>query len=305
MNHREILVIGESLVDSIQSAEGGRIRIPGGSPLNVAVGLSRLDHPVTFLTSLGDDADGTLVRRHLDEANVWIHPKPVIAASTSVATADVGSDGNASYEFNVSWQVPDSLHWSSYDIVHTGSIALALEPGASRLLQLLRDRPRSVRVSVDPNVRSAFLPRQEARERLEPFFREADIVKLSLEDARHLYPERESPDAVLDHILELGSDLVAITLGERGAILANTDSRRWVSAPSREVVDTIGAGDSFMAALIDALVSRDFECRGSRPLLQAYGEHAAFAAFITVGRRGADLPWRRDLEPLSVKKSRF
>ncbi|MEN2741647.1 PfkB family carbohydrate kinase [Microbacterium sp. X-17] len=158
MMEPEILVIGEALIDIVREADGTTSRLPGGSPTYVAVGLSRLGHSVTELTSLGDDDDGMILRTHLHDSGVRIHLKSRINDYTSRAEVDLTAAGEADLEFAVTWAIPDSIRWDSYDIVHTGSIALALEPGASSLLNLLRHRPKHVLLTVDPNVRSRFLP---------------------------------------------------------------------------------------------------------------------------------------------------
>jgi fructokinase len=153
-----------------------------------------------------------------------------------------------------------------------------------------------VLLSVDPNVRAQFIPFDHARERIEPFLREADIVKLSQEDAEFIYPGIDDPDFFLEHILGLGPRLAAITRGSRGAILATSNARAWVPATARHVADTIGAGDSFMAALIDALMNSSAELSTlTADGLRAIGAHATEAAAITVSRPGADLPWRTEL----------
>jgi fructokinase len=289
------LVIGEALVDVIHGADGSAARHPGGSPANVAVGLARLGRGTTALPALGDDADGALLREHLRSAGVVLHPSAVVSRRTSTAEVTLAPGGDATYVFDVSWQVPGTLDWDGVDIVHTGSIALALEPGATGVLRLLEAAPDRVRISIDPNVRPAFLPFDGAAARLQPFLERADLVKLSDEDAEYLYPG-EPLDAVLDRLLDAGAGIAAVTRGGEGAILATRDARAEVRALAPHVEDTVGAGDSFMAGLLDAIVTLgDAGWTPGPQELAAIADHAARASAITVGRAGADLPWRSEL----------
>lgn len=287
------LVIGEAIVDVFHRG-AAVVRYPGGSPTNVAVGLARLGHPVAELSYLGHDADGELLRAHLRAAGVREQPEALVAPASSVADVTIDAAGDASYRFSVCWDVPPVIDWTGIDVVHAGSIALALAPGADHVLQLLRSRPAGVRVTIDPNVRPAFLPATQALTRLEPFFELADLVKLSDEDAAVLYPGL-GPDAVLTRLLAAGASIAAITLGDRGAILASDSGRVAVPSDAPFVVDTVGAGDSFMVALISA-VADGGDWHPDLTELDRIGRFAARAAGITVSRAGADLPTRTDLE---------
>lgn len=292
-----ILVVGEALVDVIHEPDGVVVR-PGGSPTNVAVGLARLGHEVSELCYLGPDEHGEMVRAHLRAAGVTERPEALVAPATSVADVRLSPSGDASYEFSVGWDTPTVVDWTGVEVVHAGSIALALEPGAGHLRELLMSRPPGVRVTIDPNVRPAFLTRESAADRIEPFLRMADVVKLSDEDAEYLYPGLR-PDAVLDRLLGWGVSIAALTRGADGAILASADARVAVPAMSVHVVDTVGAGDSFMAALISSSADVDISKLG-RSDVQAVALFAARASAITVSRRGADLPTRADLERVAA-----
>jgi fructokinase len=292
MSPTGFLVVGEALVDVIHR-DGLVARHPGGSPTNVAVGLARLGHVVTELCYLGSDSDGELVRQHLHGAGIRLHPTALTAPATSVADVTLDASGDATYRFSVEWDVPTSIDWSRYDVVHIGSIGLSLEPGAGHLLELIAGRPEHVRLTVDPNVRAVFVPAQGAAERLEPFFAVADLVKLSIEDAEHLYPGIPV-DGVLDRLLGLGPRLVALTLGADGVVLATGDARVRVAARAPRVVDTVGAGDSFMAALISA-VAETGDWTPDEGRLESFGEWASRAAGITVSRPGADPPTREEM----------
>jgi fructokinase len=287
-----ILVVGEAIVDVFHRGSEV-VRRPGGSPTNVAVGLARLGHPVFELTYLGNDGNGRLLREHLRAAGVREFPGALGAPATSVANVAVDAAGDAEYDFSIEWDVPTTIDWTGITLVHVGSIAIALDPGAGRLLALLRERPAGVRVTVDPNVSLAFLPAAEAAARLEPFFELADLVKLSDEDAAALSPG-VAPEVLLASLLDSGPSIVALTRGASGALLATRDALIEVPAAATTVVDTVGAGDSFMAALISAIVENG--TWSPRPAeLRMFGDLAVRAAAFTVSRSGADLPTRVDL----------
>ena len=292
------LVVGEALVDVIHGPEGA-VAHPGGSPTNVAVGLARLRHDVRELCYLGDDDYGALLRAHLQAAGVREEPGALVAPASSVADVRLDAAGDAHYDFSVLWDAPTAIEWApggeAVDVVHAGSIALALEPGAGHVLELLRGRPAGVRVTIDPNVRPAFLPRKGAAARLEPFFALADLVKLSDEDAEYLYPGL-APEMVLDHVLDLGPSIVAVTRGAAGAVLATAGEEVEVPAAADRVVDTVGAGDSFMAALVSAVADAG-DWNPGLARLEQYARFASRASGITVSRAGPDLPTRAELEP--------
>ncbi|MDQ1551963.1 MAG: fructokinase [Actinomycetota bacterium] len=287
-----ILVVGEAIVDVIH--RGSQVvRRPGGSPTNVAVGLARLGHPVFELTYLGNDSDGQLLRDHLRAAGVRELYGALTAPASSVADIRIDAAGDAKYDFSIQWDVPTSIDWTGIELVHVGSIAIAVNPGAEHLLTLLRNRPTGIRVTVDPNIRSAFLPPTGVTAHLERFFELADVIKLSDDDASALYPGM-APEALLDVLFEFGPSIVALTRGPEGALLAARDALAEVSAVPTVVADTVGAGDSFMAALISAVVeSGNWSPRTEE--LRAFGELAVRAAAFTVSRSGAVLPSMADL----------
>lgn len=213
-----------------------------------------------------------------------------LVARTSTATATIGADGQASYEFDIRWQRLRADFGSLPRLLHTGSIAAFVQPGADSVLEIVASLPEDVVVTVDPNIRPALVgDARAARRRFEALGRFADIVKLSDEDAAFLYPE-EALDAVVDRVLGWGVRIAAVTRGGKGAILASADGSVSIPAAPVEVVDTIGAGDTFMVGLIDGYLDSDVTDDSA---LHALGSAAAALAAQTVGRAGADLPWER------------
>ena len=298
------LVVGESLVDVVRTASGAGSEHPGGSPLNVAYGLGRLEHEVSLLTRLGGDAHGRLLREHLAAASVALVPGAVDELPTSVARALLDEQGRASYEFDVQWRLPAAQLPAEVDVVHTGSIGAAVEPGAGQALELLRSWRGRATTSYDPNVRPAFLGTPErALARVEGFVDAADVVKASDEDLAWLCPG-EDPVEVARRWQRRGPALVVVTRGGEGAVAVAGAGTMRVPAPRTEVVDTVGAGDAFTSGLLHALAGHDLlGPAGARQLralrldaLEDVLRTAVRAASITCSRAGANPPSRAELD---------
>lgn len=293
--------MGEALVDVIVR-DGVETPHVGGSPLNVAIGLARLGVETVFHSRFGDDAPGLSIAAHLAASSVSTTPTTVTSDPTSIARALVGSDGAARYEFDIRWDpsTPD-VQLEEFSVVHTGSIATVLQPGADNVERLIAAaKPRSV-ITFDPNVRPALMgDRDEAVRRVERLVALSDVVKASDEDIEWLYPGAEL-GGVLASWRAMGPALVVATRGASGSVsLAGGDP---VTIPSRavEVVDTVGSGDSFMAGLISALAVRGL-CH-SPERLRSLGRHeqvevvefATNCAAITTSRNGANPPLLAEL----------
>lgn len=293
MGSAEVLVLGEALVDVVESA-GSVSEHVGGSPANVAVGVSRLGVPVRLATRLGRDARGERIAAHLRASAVEISETAWTDAATDSAHARIQADGSAQYTFAVAGVVaPDD--GGETVLVHTGSIALFLDPGGETCLAALEAARGRAIVTVDPNIRPALVGAHDAA--LARFARAAaaaDLVKLSDEDAAWLWPDTPA-DEVLETIAAWGTGAVVMTRGAEGAIGRAPDGVL-VTVPGATVAvaDTIGAGDSFMASLIATLVERGVPADADA--LRAALELAARAAAITVSRPGANPPTRAELE---------
>lgn len=294
MTHRrefDVLVIGEALIDVVQS-DTGQTEYVGGSPANVALGLGRRGARVGLLTSLADDRRGRLITRHLNASGVHILPESMHADVTSTAVATIGADGQAEYDFDLAWEVgpPSGIH---PQVTHTGSVAAFLEPGATAVRDILRTTPARD-ITFDPNIRPDLIgPHDVAFRVFVETVQLSTVVKMSDQDAAWLYPG-VSADDVLDAVMRLGPRLAAMTMGSEGAIIVNADHRVWIPAVSVTTVDTIGAGDTFMAALINAVLDGGSE-NLDRAALERIGRDAVAAASVTVSRAGADLPWAWEL----------
>jgi fructokinase len=292
-----ILAVGEAIMDVVVG-DGRDSAHPGGSPTNIAYGLARLGDDVSLLTSLADDDHGRAIVAHLEGAGVDVLSASLHATRTATATATIGADGSASYDFDVAWTIPDDAVVPAVGLVHTGSIGAFLEPGASAVEELLAaERPRAI-ITLDPNIRPALVgSHPDAVARFARLVAVADVVKLSDEDAGWLFPGSSLPD-VAARLLEWGAACVAITRGADGALLASAAGSVSVPGIAVDVVDTIGAGDSFMSALIHSLVEfsgGDVAVVRSGALfdlgaLEALGGFAVRCAAVTCTRAGARPP---------------
>ncbi|MBT2552177.1 carbohydrate kinase [Arthrobacter sp. ISL-5] len=305
-----LTVIGESLVDVVQRSSGIEAHV-GGSPLNVAVGLARLDHPVQFIGRYGRDAYGESVAAHLKASSVML-PQAPDGLPTSVATALVDDDGAATYTFDLAWELPGLAERLPFmlqgtTLLHTGSIATMLAPGAADVLAAVEHSHPSATISFDPNCRPSIIPDADyARRQAEKFVILSDIVKASDEDLAWLYPGVDVLDSAR-RWLSLGGAggpaMVVVTRGASGPWGITAAGEAEFAAPRVEVADTVGAGDSFMAALLSGVVDRGLAGAQNRADLRALPAedlaalmaHATRAAAVTVSRAGANPPTRAEL----------
>jgi fructokinase len=299
-------VLGEALVDVVVTADGERRAHPGGSPANVAVGLARLGSPVWLLTEIGDDAYGHLLRDHFDANGVNLPVGLEAARPTSIAEAQIGPTGAATYVFDLRWNAPgtDRPLPAGTSHVHTGSIGALLPPGGKKVPGWVESARSSSTVSYDPNVRPALMGYAEsARPRVERLVALSDIVKASDEDLAWLVPGVE-PEEVAASWLALGPALVVVTRGDQGAYAATRHGTFEVARVPVELVDTVGAGDAFMAGLLDGLRLADLLGADRRAALNEAGRdavgpalhRAALVSAFTCARRGADPPTVHELE---------
>ena len=298
-----ILIAGEALTDIVVDADGARREHPGGSPLNVAVALSRLGHDAHLLTAIGDDARGDAIRAHLDESGVQLTPASVRPGRTSTAEAVLDAHGAATYTFDLTWD-PDTAELpETPDAVHTSSIAAVLEPGATTLSALLRSARGSSTISYDPNARPTLMGAPEdVRARIEENIALSDVVKASDEDVAWLYGT-EDVEGVAASWRDLGPSLTVLTRGGDGAVAFSASGRVQVAPVQVEVVDTVGAGDTFSAGILDALAAKGLLGADRREMLAAIPSddlatvlrRAAALSAITVSRAGANPPWSHEL----------
>lgn len=287
-------------MDITRTSDGSIAEHAGGSPLNVAVTMARQGIDTTVATQVGDDRLGRIIRDHLDRSGVTL-AEVGRARPTGSATATLDSGGAATYEFDLLWdpeQLPDP---SGFDVVHVGSLGAWMGPGATVVADLARRAHASGQaLSFDPNVRPALAPPTHVlRERVLDLVAHSRFVKLSDEDAAGLTDETGDPRSVLRDLAGRGPVLAALTRGGESTLLCSAD--QWVEVPSPpvDVIDTIGAGDTWMGALVAELLLRGWIDRTSFDSreLRELGEVAGTAAAVTVSRPGADPPWRGEQTP--------
>jgi fructokinase len=294
------LVIGEALIDIVERVGQVSGEYIGGSPLNVAVGLARLGRDVDFLTHIGDDEYGRRIADYVKRTGARLLSESVAAAATPTARVAVDSDGSPSYRFDLEWQLSGTPPVGPPLFVHTGSIAAAREPGCLAVAALIDTYRVSATVTFDPNVRAALVTDPDlARERIEHLVERSDIVKVSDEDLHWIDPDR-TPEQIATAWLALGPSVVVVTTGEKGAFALCEAGEARVPAKPVQVVDTVGAGDAYMAGLIDSLWGFGLLGAHQRPGLRQIGLDVLTAALVaasllsalTVARAGADLPDR-------------
>jgi len=295
-------------MDIVATQDGTQRPRPGGGPFNTARALARLGVPTAFLGRLSTDAFGRQLAEVLaaDGADLSLTsfgPEP-----TTVAIADVDSRGYAAYRFATEGTsapnltaaaVPASLA-PDVNALHVGTLGLLLEPIAVTLFELVRRESSRRLVMLDPNIRPALLtdvPRY--RDRLDAIMAHTTIVKGSEADLAWLFPELDV-EAAAERLLGYGPRLVVATLGAQGALGASSGIRVRVPAPTVDVVDTIGAGDAFGAALLAWLhehgaLTTDLSLDAAH--LRSALDFACLAASLTCTRPGADPPWRSELGP--------
>lgn len=310
-----VVVAGDALVDLTPATTVAGARAyephPGGSCLNVAVGLGRLEIPTAFLTRVSSDGFGQLIRAHLAASDVL--PTYLVDTEDLTTLAVVHlHDGHATYSFHAAGAADRGLlpehvpALPSGSALHLGSIALVLEPAASTLEGLLRTEAAGRLISLDPNVRPGLIGDREAYlRRFEGWVPLVDMLKLSSEDLAWLYPDR-ARDEVLAGWHAAGVSLVLMTQGADGAIATTRSTSARVDAPRITVVDTVGAGDAFTAGALAHLHERRLlgsgEALGTLDAadLEDLLAAACLVAADTCTRAGAEPPRRRELAAWQV-----
>lgn len=302
-----ILAIGEALIDVIITYEQPDfpVEIPGGSPANVALTLGRLGRPVALATWIGLDERGRLIDFHMNDSDVHVTAASRGASHTSTALARLDESGAASYTFDLEWApTPPIKVPPTAQILEAGSISAIIEPGASAVLDALARGREHALVCFDPNARPSIMGEPEAAlASLERFIALADVVKVSDEDIEWLTGGAPI-DEVVDRWLGMGPSLVVVTRGKHGSDVVTASGLRFTKTPADiPVVDTVGAGDSFMGGIIDAMWGMGLRGGEARETLRTLPEEqvraiidrASAVSDVTVSRKGANPPWAHEL----------
>ena len=308
-----LLSCGDALVDflPVKSVDGRDAAVPvaGGSCLNIAVGMARLGAPAGFVGGISTDLFGSIVADHALTSEVDLRYATRSAHQTTLAfVRHVG--GEPHYAFydeatasrNWTYQRA-SIPFDEIEAIHVGSTTLANDQGAAQTLAMIADAGGSTTISFDPNCRPNVVRHKERYvDQMDAFAAAADIVRMSDVDFEYLYGDRNHGEKAKS-LLAAGASLVVVTRGIKGAQAWHAAAGPVeVEAPKTEVVDTIGAGDSFQAALLFGLraigrIKREALAQMSSDELHRALSFASICAAITVGRAGANPPRQSDVGP--------
>lgn len=304
-----ILCAGEALIDMLprETAAGEAAFAPhaGGAVFNTAIALGRLGAPVQFYSGISTDLFGEVLIESLTTSKVDASPAHRSDAPTTLAFVKL-TNGQASYAFydeNTAGRIlpPDSLPEVTADAYFFGGISLAVEPCASTYANFHAQAAAAGKVTmIDPNVRPSFIKDAAVyRARIQQMIADSDIVKLSDEDLEWFMPEGDL-DTKAQQLIGQGVKLVCITEGAKGITGYTAAGSTFVAAEKAEVVDTVGAGDTFNAGLLASLhqagaLTKDGIATLSTETITAALSLGAKAAAITVARAGANPPWADEL----------
>ncbi|WP_449440593.1 MULTISPECIES: carbohydrate kinase family protein [Pseudomonas] len=310
------LVCGEALFDFFSEDDASGLAstvnfkaIAGGSPFNVAVGLRRLGVDAALFAGLSTDYLGRRLQQVLRDEGVRADYLVDFAAPTTLAMVAVGANGSPHYSFRgegcADRQLkPEHLPQLGAEVrgLHIGSFSLVVQPIADTLLALVQRESGKRLISLDPNVRLNPEPNIDLwRTRVATLVVLADLIKVSDEDLSLLYPEQD-PQRVIEGWLQHRCQLVFLTRGGEGATVFSRHHGSWsVPACSVKIADTVGAGDTFQAALITWLTEHHLDSvEGvqslAREQIDGMLKFAVQAAALTCSKTGPDLPYRQQLD---------
>lgn len=260
---------------------------------------------MALATWIGLDERGRLIDFHMNDSDVHVTAASRGASHTSTALARLDESGAASYTFDLEWApTPPIKVPPTAQILEAGSISAIIEPGASAVLDALARGREHALVCFDPNARPSIMGEPEAAlASLERFIALADVVKVSDEDIEWLTGGAPI-DEVVDRWLGMGPSLVVVTRGKHGSDVATASGLRFTKTPADvPVVDTVGAGDSFMGGIIDAMWGMGLRGGEARETLRTLPEEqvraiidrASAVSDVTVSRKGANPPWAHEL----------
>jgi fructokinase len=306
-----LISCGDALIDFVptQNAAGREAVMPavGGSCLNVAIGMARLGAPTGFVGGISTDLFGRMIADHATASNVALDLSTRGDHQTTLAFVRIvaGESHYAFYDAETatrSWTYRrGSIPFADVEALHIGSTTLVNDRGAAETKALIDDARASSTISFDPNCRPNLVRDKPAYlARMVEFAGIADLIKMSDVDFAYLFGE-EPYQQRASALLGQGTSLVVITRGNDGAIAWHAGAGQIeVAAPKVEIADTIGAGDSFQAALLFALHKQGRLARQqlkdiSADELRRALSFAANCAGLTCTRPGADPPWIHEI----------
>jgi fructokinase len=298
----QVWVVGEVLIDLIPDRDQ-LLAVVGGGPANTAKALANLGVNTYFIDGISKDKYGQMAKAELLSANVLLDYVQYSNKPTCTAKVTLSSSGSASYEFviedtatfdfSASW-LPDPQTCKPL-LLHIGTLATVIEPGASVLFKWAQSVAHIAPIVFDPNIRPAVLGnRDEYVKKVEKWVAISSAVKVSDEDLSWLYPGK-SMDVIANKWLEVGVELVLVTLGDKG-ITAYRKKEEWsVDAVKVVVADTVGAGDTVGAVLVEAIIENGLD-KLTGEVLKTMLNRASKAAAITVSRTGANPPSKEEID---------
>ena len=298
-----IWVCGEVLIDILPTGP-----VVGGGPANTAKALARLGYEVDFIDGISSDAYGVSARKELDRDGVGLSlslpsDKPTCTATVTLDAAGGASyefliDGTATFDFATSW-LPDPYRYQP-QVLHIGTLVTMIEPGASALYDWAMQVAELAPIVFDPNIRPSVQPDRDLYEAaVEKWAALSAVIKVSDDDLAWLFPG-QAIDDVANRWINDGAFLVVVTRGVNGLVGYTADGRVEVPGVKVDVVDTVGAGDTVGAIVVEAMLAHGLiELRGD--LLRSVLARAAAAAAITCSRKGAQPPYKHELPTIEVK----
>jgi len=297
----QVWVVGEVLIDLIPDGAERRA-VVGGGPANTAKALAKLGIDTQFIDGISSDKYGQMALKELHKDNVKLDfahfsDKPTCLAIVSLTNTGSASyefmiEGTATFDFSPSW-LPDPVS-NKPALLHIGTLVTAIEPAASILHTWASNLAKVAPIVFDPNIRPAVVGnRQEYVKQVERWIDISTAVKVSDDDINWLYPDK-SIDDVANAWLMKGAKLVVVTFGDKG--LSAFSEKEKISVPAQKVVvaDTVGAGDTVGAILVEAIIESELENLHGE-VLRKMLDRAAKAAAITVSRTGAMPPTKDEI----------
>ena len=298
-----IWVCGEVLIDLIPGSDGVRVAHVGGGPANTAKALARLGHDVQFIDGISSDQYGQMSRNELlnDEVKLDLalkSDKPTCTAEVTLAADGGGSyvfniDGTATFDFSLDW-LPDPSRYKP-QVLHIGTLVTVIEPGADVLYDWAIRVAEFAPIVYDPNIRPSVMgDRDRYQASVEKWAAISSVIKVSDDDVEWLYPG-ESVESVAQRWINDGAALVVITRGINGLLGVSAGGSVEVPGVKIEVADTVGAGDTVGAIIVEAMIEKGI-LNLTDEVLKATLHRAAVAAGITCSRKGAQPPYKHELK---------
>ena len=298
-----IWVCGEVLIDLIPDGSGERVPHVGGGPATTAKALARLGHEVYFIDGISSDKYGEMSRQELLDDEVRLDlalnsDKPTCLAIVSLnesggASYEFEIDGTATFDFSTSW-LPDPSRYKP-NVLHIGTLVTVIQPAADVLYDWAMQVAEFAPIVFDPNVRSVVMNnRDKYLAAVERWVAISSVVKVSDDDMAWLYPGLQYADVAKRWINE-GAALVVVTRGADGLVGFTADGVVEVLGVRVDVADTVGAGDTVGAIVVEAMIEKEI-LNLTGDTLKSVLNRAAIAAGITCSRKGAQPPYKHELK---------